>query len=90
MRTEIKQLHQQLKTTTVYVTHDQIEAMTMADEIVIMHDGVIEQKGTPLEVLTIPLIFLWRNLLARRNEYFDGVATVSLRPNLALEIKQEK
>ena len=39
MRTEIKELHQRLKTTTVYVTHDQIEAMTMADKIVVMHDG---------------------------------------------------
>ena len=40
MRTEIKELHQRLKTTTVYVTHDQIEAMTMADKIVVMHDGM--------------------------------------------------
>ncbi|PZU86191.1 MAG: sugar ABC transporter ATP-binding protein, partial [Chelatococcus sp.] len=43
MRTEIKELHQRLKTTTVYVTHDQIEAMTMADKIVVMHDGIVEQ-----------------------------------------------
>src|SRR5712671_5389795 len=50
MRTEIKELHQRLKTTTVYVTHDQIEAMTMADKIVVMHDGVVEQIGTPLEL----------------------------------------
>ncbi|MDO8376747.1 MAG: ATP-binding cassette domain-containing protein, partial [Aquabacterium sp.] len=48
MRAEIKALHQRLKTTTVYVTHDQIEAMTMADRIVVMHDGIIEQIGTPL------------------------------------------
>ncbi|HWJ30090.1 MAG TPA: hypothetical protein VNS32_26370, partial [Flavisolibacter sp.] len=46
MRTEIKELHQRLKTTTVYVTHDQIEAMTMADKIVVMHDGIVEQMGT--------------------------------------------
>src|SRR6202041_4013738 len=45
MRTEIKELHQRLKTTTVYVTHDQIEAMTMADKIVVMHDGIVEQIG---------------------------------------------
>jgi multiple sugar transport system ATP-binding protein len=50
MRAEIKALHQRLKTTTVYVTHDQIEAMTMADRIVVMHDGVVEQIGTPLEL----------------------------------------
>jgi multiple sugar transport system ATP-binding protein len=54
MRTEIKELHQRLKTTTVYVTHDQIEAMTMADRIVVMHDGVIEQIGAPLELYDRP------------------------------------
>jgi len=54
MRSEIKALHQRLKTTTVYVTHDQIEAMTMADRIVVMHDGVIEQIGTPLELYDHP------------------------------------
>ena len=54
MRAEIKALHQRLKTTTVYVTHDQIEAMTMADRIVVMHDGVIEQIGTPLELYDRP------------------------------------
>ncbi|MFN0194328.1 MAG: ABC transporter ATP-binding protein [Aestuariivirga sp.] len=54
MRTEIKDLHERLKTTTVYVTHDQIEAMTMADVIVILRDGVIEQVGTPLEVYDNP------------------------------------
>ena len=54
MRAEIKALHQRLKTTTVYVTHDQIEAMTMADRIVVMHDGIIEQIGTPLELFDNP------------------------------------
>ena len=54
MRAEIKALHQRLKTTTVYVTHDQIEAMTMADRIVVMHDGIIEQIGTPLELYDNP------------------------------------
>jgi multiple sugar transport system ATP-binding protein len=54
MRTEIKDLHERLKTTTVYVTHDQIEAMTMADKIVILKDGVIEQQGAPLEVYDRP------------------------------------
>jgi multiple sugar transport system ATP-binding protein len=54
MRAEIKALHQRLKTTTVYVTHDQIEAMTMADRIVVMHDGIIEQIGTPLELFDKP------------------------------------
>ncbi len=54
MRTEIKELHQRLKTTSIYVTHDQIEAMTMADQIVVMHDGRIEQTGTPLELYDHP------------------------------------
>ena len=54
MRAEIKALHQRLKTTTVYVTHDQVEAMTMADRIVVMHDGVVEQIGAPLELYDQP------------------------------------
>ncbi len=54
MRAEIKALHQRLKTTTVYVTHDQIEAMTLADRIVVMHDGIVEQIGTPLELFDKP------------------------------------
>ncbi|QYK42219.1 MAG: sn-glycerol-3-phosphate ABC transporter ATP-binding protein UgpC [Paracoccaceae bacterium] len=54
MRAEVKELHQRLRTTTVYVTHDQIEAMTMADKIVVMHAGVIEQIGTPLELYDQP------------------------------------
>ena len=54
MRTEIKELHQRLKTTTIFVTHDQIEAMTMADKIVVMRDGVIEQVGSPLTLYDSP------------------------------------
>mgnify|MGYP001201432179 FL=1 len=54
MRTEIKELHQRLKTTTVFVTHDQIEAMTLADRIVVMQGGSIEQIGTPLELYDHP------------------------------------
>jgi multiple sugar transport system ATP-binding protein len=55
MRAEIKALHQQLKTTSVYVTHDQIEAMTMADRIVVMHDGFVQQVGHPLELYDRPV-----------------------------------
>ncbi|MFT7058384.1 MAG: multiple sugar transport system ATP-binding protein [Pseudorhodobacter sp.] len=55
MRTEIKQLHQRLKTTTVFVTHDQIEAMTLADRIVVMQAGRIEQVGTPLDLYDNPI-----------------------------------
>ncbi len=47
MRVEIARLHQRLKTTTVYVTHDQLEAMTLADRIVLLRNGLIEQVGTP-------------------------------------------
>ena len=54
MRTEIRELHLRLKTTTVYVTHDQIEAMTMADKIVVMQGGKIEQVGAPLELYDRP------------------------------------
>jgi multiple sugar transport system ATP-binding protein len=54
MRGEIKSLHQRLETTTVYVTHDQIEAMTMADQIVVMNQGKIEQIGAPLELYDRP------------------------------------
>ncbi|RWK63392.1 sn-glycerol-3-phosphate ABC transporter ATP-binding protein UgpC [Mesorhizobium sp.] len=61
MRAEIKQLHQRLKTTIVYVTHDQIEAMTMAEKIVVMRDGAIEQIGSPLELYDRP-----------RNEFVAG------------------
>jgi multiple sugar transport system ATP-binding protein len=54
MRVEIKELHQRLRTTTVYVTHDQIEAMTMADKIVVMRDGRVEQIGQPLDLYDHP------------------------------------
>jgi multiple sugar transport system ATP-binding protein len=54
MRSEIKALHQRLKTTTVYVTHDQVEAMTMADRIAVMNEGRIEQLGAPLELYDRP------------------------------------
>jgi multiple sugar transport system ATP-binding protein len=54
MRSEIKELHQRLKTTTIYVTHDQVEAMTMADKIVVMRDGIIEQMGSPLDLYDHP------------------------------------
>jgi multiple sugar transport system ATP-binding protein len=54
MRVEIKRLHQKIATTMIYVTHDQIEAMTLADWIVLMRDGVIEQQGAPLDLFERP------------------------------------
>jgi len=55
MRTEIKKVHQTVKTTTIYVTHDQVEAMTLADRVVVMNHGVIEQVGPPQELYHHPL-----------------------------------
>ena len=55
MRAEIKELHQKLRVTTIYVTHDQIEAMTMADRIVVMRDGQVEQIGAPLDLYENPI-----------------------------------
>ena len=74
MRAEIKALHQRLKTTTVYVTHDQIEAMTMADRIVVMHDGIVEQIGTPLELFDRP-----RNLFVAQ---FIGSPAMNVLPGV--------
>jgi multiple sugar transport system ATP-binding protein len=54
MRTEIKRVHQKVKTTTVYVTHDQVEAMTLADRVVVMNGGKIEQIGTPNDLYHHP------------------------------------
>lgn len=65
MRAEIKALHQRLKTTIVYVTHDQIEAMTMADKIVVLHGGRVEQIGSPLELYDKPRNIFVAGFLAR-------------------------
>ncbi len=74
MRAEIKSLHQRLKTTTVYVTHDQIEAMTMADRIVVMHDGIVEQIGTPLELYDRPRnVFVAQFIGSPAMNLIDGV-----------------
>jgi multiple sugar transport system ATP-binding protein len=55
MRTEIARIHQQYRTTTVYVTHDQIEAMTLGQRVVVMRDGMVEQIGTPMEIFLNPV-----------------------------------
>ena len=54
LRSKLKELHQKIKRTMIYVTHDQVEAMTMADKIVVMHDGIIEQTGSPLDLYNKP------------------------------------
>jgi len=74
MRSEIKALHQRLKTTTVYVTHDQIEAMTMADRIAVMNDGRIEQLGEPLELYDRPAnLFVAQFIGSPAMNIIDGV-----------------
>src|SRR6266496_1060351 len=75
MRTEIKALHQSLKTTSIYVTHDQIEAMTMANRIVVMHDGIIQQVGPPLELYDRPAnIFVAGFIGSPTMNFFDAVS----------------
>jgi multiple sugar transport system ATP-binding protein len=84
MRTEIKELHQRLKTTTVYVTHDQIEAMTMADRIVVMHDGLVEQIGAPLELYDDPQnLFVAGFIGSPAMNFFNG----TVRANGTLEFE---
>jgi multiple sugar transport system ATP-binding protein len=74
MRAEIKALHQRLKTTTVYVTHDQVEAMTMADRIAVMNDGRIEQLGEPLELYDRPAnLFVAQFIGSPAMNVIDGV-----------------
>jgi multiple sugar transport system ATP-binding protein len=101
MRTEIKQLHQRLRTTTVYVTHDQVEAMTLADRIVVMRDGVVEQVGAPLEVYDRPRnVFVAGFIGSPAMNFLEGVLvdgeagtvfrsgsgfTVRLGPQLAMD-----
>ncbi len=88
MRLEITQLHQALKTTMVYVTHDQIEAMTMADKIVVLNAGNIEQVGAPLELYNNPAnLFVAgfigspkMNLLKGAPASKHGAATIGIRP----------
>ena len=75
MRVEIKQLHRQLGATSVFVTHDQTEAMTMADRLVVMNAGVIEQVGTPLEVYDRPASTYVAGFIgAPPMNFFDGFA----------------
>jgi len=75
MRLEITELHQQLKTTMVYVTHDQVEAMTMADKIVVLNAGRIEQYGTPMELYRTPANrFVAGFIGSPRMNFFEGAA----------------
>ncbi|MFC3321327.1 ABC transporter ATP-binding protein [Mesorhizobium cantuariense] len=83
MRTEIKALHQRLKSTIVYVTHDQIEAMTMADKIVVMHNGTIEQIGAPLDVYDRPAnLFVAQFIGSPAMNMFRGRLAADGRPGV--------
>jgi multiple sugar transport system ATP-binding protein len=104
MRKEVKLLHQRLKTTSIYVTHDQTEAMTMADRIVVMNAGRIEQIGTPLELYNTPdnlfvagfigapqMNFLSGKVIAKQGEFFMryGDVELMLPSGLALQEGQD-
>ena len=88
MRIEISELHQQLKTTMIYVTHDQVEAMTMADKIVVLNAGRIEQVGSPMELYRTPAnLFVAGFIGSPRMNLIEGAearklqaATVGVRP----------
>ena len=88
MRLEITQLHKDLETTMVYVTHDQVEAMTMADKIVVLHDGYIEQVGSPMELYNKPTNkFVAGFIGSPKMNFFEGSAaseynahTIGIRP----------
>jgi len=82
MRVELAKLHQNLKTTMIYVTHDQIEAMTMADKIVVLHDGVIEQVGSPMD--------LYHNPKTKFVAGFIGHPNMNFLKTSDTDIKQKK
>jgi multiple sugar transport system ATP-binding protein len=86
MRAEIKALHQRLKTTIVYVTHDQIEAMTMADKIVVLQGGRVEQIGTPLELYDRPQnMFVAGFLGSPAMNFLEGSMIEGTSPSLQIE-----
>ena len=86
MRAEIKELHQRLKTTTVYVTHDQIEAMTMADRIVVLRDGVVEQIGTPLELYDRPAnLFVAGFIGSPSMNFLKGTIRLDGKPSFVID-----
>jgi len=96
MRTEIKRVHQKVRTTTVYVTHDQVEAMTLADRVVVMNRGKIEQIGAPNDLYHAPLTrfvagFIGSpamNFLPCRLEEADGRLRVRLSDEIVLPVPQ--
>jgi multiple sugar transport system ATP-binding protein len=98
MRTEIKRVHQQVRTTTVYVTHDQVEAMTLADRVVVMNNGSIEQVGSPQQLYHSPRTrfvagFIGSpamNFIPCRLEERTGALSIRLTDSLAFPIPEAK
>ncbi len=98
MRTEIKKVHQTVRTTTVYVTHDQVEAMTLADRVVVMNQGIIEQVGTPQELYHSPTTrfvagFIGSpamNFLPVRVDEVGGKLVVRVNPSIVLQVPDER
>lgn len=84
MRTEIRRIQKEMNITSIYVTHDQIEAMTLSDRIVVMNQGLIEQIGTPLEIYRFPNSRFVANFIGRAN-FIPG--EVQARSNGTLEVK---
>ena len=87
MRFEIRRLHDRLDTTTIYVTHDQIEAMTMADEIVVMRDGAIEQIGTPTDIYEQPVNTFVADFIGTPSINFLSASVVRDSDNARLKIQ---
>ena len=71
-RVEIAKLHKQLGATTIYVTHDQVEAMTLADKIVVLKDGEIMQVGSPMDCSISQIMNLWRGSLDHPKDFLMG------------------
>jgi len=88
MRIEIKKLHQRLQTTTIYVTHDQVEAMTLADRIVIMRDGHILQVGTPAEIYQMPTDIFTARFIGSPSMNLLPVSAAMLQENPSLSQNQ--
>jgi multiple sugar transport system ATP-binding protein len=80
MRTEIKKVHQTVRTTTVYVTHDQVEAMTLADRVVVMNHGVIEQVGSPQDLYHNPATRFVAGFIGTANMIEDTAGVTVIRP----------
>ena len=89
MRTEIRELHQRLQTTTVYVTHDQIEAMSMADKIVVIQSGNIEQIGSPLDLYDRPRNMFVASFIGSPSMNFFDATCIREEPGLSAKIGDE-